>query len=227
MKGGRSMVLGLFIGLALCAGLVTTAAAEDPGLPFWSMYVGNWWQYDGSDGVGGTWTIHEEVVSSDTTTIPGVKTYHVEHQEDGEHEADSYYELGLAEIKVWRERFIVEIEEVEYWVTVTVVDENGGIVIGKNPIVVPDTWITTRTGTVDIEVFDTGTPFYSGPANITSTIDVQAQETVVTPLGTYQAYKVEDIMRVVDPTGLNFPTLERTQYNWWVPYIGNIQWQNL
>ena len=93
MKIRIFVYFSLFMAFLFCAGFATKACA-DPAEDFWSMYVGNWWEYDGSGG-GDTWTWKNEIQSSDTTAIPGVKTYYMRGLKDGYYYGDySRYQIS-------------------------------------------------------------------------------------------------------------------------------------
>jgi hypothetical protein len=181
------------------------------GANFWSMSVGNYWVYDGSDKEGGSWTSRSEVKGPDTATIPGVTTYEVEGYRNGIYRGSTWYSISLNEIKDWKEVLWDET----YGQIILL--PNDGLPVMKNPILVGGRSSATTTGTVYFSVL-------SFPVNISLDITVQSQEFVIVPLGAYKAYKSRHIIRFWnDDYGINETT---TQYTWFVPYLGVIKWQS-
>jgi len=179
------------IGMMLLFGIVFAGnALAAPGAPFWSMYVGNYWVYDVTDIWGGSWTHREEVIATDTTTVPGVTTYMIERLEDGVFDGYDWFSISL---------------EAQYWWKETWVDPGPGSLVidppgllwAKNPIIVGDNWTSTTTGTFTV-------PGLSVPADTSLTVTVLNYESVSTPLGTYMAYKFLHVLHVWnDQAGLD------------------------
>jgi hypothetical protein len=187
----------------------------EPRVLFWSMCVGNFWVYDGSDLGGGSWTTRDEIVGSNTTTIPGVKTYRVETSKDGVAFGYTWYSISLTEVKEWQEILWDDVGYGPEWIRVS---SNSGLIWAKNPVLVGEHWITTTDGTIS------GSTGWSIPTNISLDVTVQDHELINAPLGSYKAYKVRQIVHIwnydygIDETN--------TQYGWFVPYLGIVKLQD-
>jgi hypothetical protein len=205
------VVLTIFIIIILLAFPPSTRA--DPGSPFWSIYVGNSWTYDGSGPEGASWTWLDEITESDSTTIPEVTTYRHDSYLDGWYDGSEWYSISSTEMKLWKEEFF-DFE------TISLIYD-GGLVVGKNPIIVGDYWTSETTGTAS---GTGGIEPWSCPVDVNFEVTVLDYELVTTPLGDYKAYKMRYIYHVwnidcdIDGAG--------TYYQWIVPYIGIVKWQS-
>ncbi|MCX7950146.1 MAG: VCBS repeat-containing protein, partial [Treponemataceae bacterium] len=188
-----------FLAMVICL-LLTTAVFAQPGAPFFQMFVGNYWKYQGTQTPGGdTWTRRDTVVALDNTTVPGQITYKVEVTVNGNLEEKFWFSINQTEMKLWR----VEVKEPERWVIIAF--ENG-IPVAKNPMWVgQDPWSDTIWGTVDGQ-----------RVPITYQVHVKDYTNVTVPLGTYKAYKLK---RTITIGGQD---MENVEY-WAVPYIGVIK----
>jgi hypothetical protein len=201
MKTGRIFLVNFLIILMFTVGAYA-------GSPFWSMYVGNYWEYSGTcDPPCGSWTWRNEVMAIDTTTVPGVTTYRWDGKEVGlSVEEKTWFEISPTYLKGWR----LEIYDDTYgWITVK---PSTGYTILNNPIVVPSNWTDNMTG--DVTLQNVGT-YYS--INVTSTVNVLSYANVTVPLGTYKAYKLRNVLSVPSLS------LSRTQDLWVVPYLGIVR----
>jgi hypothetical protein len=203
MKTNRYFLTNLFIAIVACLAFVGSANA-DPGAQFWSMYVGNYWVYNGtSNPPGGTWTSRNEVAALDTTTIPGVTTYCMEISDIGGpvNEKD-WYSISLTEMRWWR----AEYYEDQVSQTVTI---NGGLRFILNPMYVGQSWADNTTGTYD-----------GNPITVSATYSVGSYANITVPLGTYKAYKISRVITVPELGGV-----VDTSTIWFVPYIGVVKQQ--
>jgi len=203
------VLLSVLMVVVVCSG-GSALAAE--GFPFWAMHVGNWWEYDGyENGGSGTWTWYEEVTGTDTTTFPGHTVYVHDCWDDWVFAERRWFEVDPTQYKMWGVMFYDD--GVEEWVTITA---DNPLVYLRNPIIVTDNWNTETSGTIEFE--------YSGTFDVTISLDaiVMAREAVVTPLGTYMAYKIGHQMHIYDGGG--FIDVLETDYMWVVPYLGKVKW---
>jgi hypothetical protein len=201
----RTILLKCLLPILLIGFVGVTIASGDPGQAFWSVYVGNYWNRSGTDG-GDTWTARDEFIG--TETIGGQKTFKLDEQEDGGFEGNEWYQVSLSEIKLWKKTYYDD--DVMNWITITL---DNGLPVGKNPIIVGDSWSNTTSGT--------GNGY---PGTVTIAVAVQTKENVTTPLGTYHAFKVKYDYTVSAPDAGYFAT--DTEYKWFVPYLGVVKWQS-
>ncbi len=176
--------------------------SAQPGAPFFQMFVGNYWEYNGTETPGGdTWIWRQQVVMLDATTVPGQMTYKVEGSENGTVLDKFWYSINQTEMKWWRAEFLEEGE----WLTVTLAN---GIRVAKNPLVVGDSWTDTTAGT-----------FNGNPITVTSEVEVESYANITVPLGTYKAYRLKRTITIEE-----MGVVEDVSY-WVVPYIGIVKRQ--
>jgi FG-GAP-like repeat len=214
VKTKQRLFTFLFVVSTTCLVLASSANAA-PGVRFWSMNVGNHWVYDESDSGGATWTSRDEVAGIDTTTIPGVTTYKVERRKNGLLVGYQWFSTSLAELTERRELAMGDIGFGQEWITLAY---DSGLVFVKNPIMVGAHWVTQTTATLS------GEKGWSYPFDISLDITIQAQEFITVPLGTYKAYKFQQILHFWnDVLGID---QTETQYGWFVPYLGLVKSQD-
>jgi hypothetical protein len=200
----------IILALALAIGPISAPGANaDPGQSFWSIYVGNYWNYNGTDGYS-SWTTHDEFVS--TETVSQHSTYKLQ-KTGGQFTEYEWYEVTLPEIKIWKKTYWDD--DIPGYVTVTL---DAGLSVGKNPIVVGASWSNSSNGTGTV-----GSDSY--PGTVSLSVNVLASESVTTPLGTYTAYKVQHSYSVSAPTAPPsgyYRTL--TEQKWFIPSLGVVKW---
>ena len=210
MKFKRISLVGVLLAFAICVLFVVNVNAE-LGQSFWSIYVGNYWNYNGT-GPGYSWTTHDEFVS--TETVSQHNTYKL--QKTGSQFTEyEWYEVTLPEIRIWKKTYWDD--DVPGYITVTL---DTGLPVGQNPIVVGASWSNSfaATGTVGSDSY---------PGTVSLAVNVLPSENVTTPLGTYTAYKVQHTYTVSAPTAPPsgyFRTL--TEYKWFIPSLGVVKWQD-
>jgi len=209
MKTLRRSMIYFVIFFAGCLFVVNGAQAQ-PGVKFWAMDIGNYWVLNGSNpiGCGGpppcTWTWRNDVVSIDTTTVPGQTTYYVEGRNVGQSVIDkNWYTFTSTEMRMWRVEFY---DDVSGWHTVTI---DGGFRTGLNTVGVSGFWEDVTTGTWDATDID-----------ITVQNDVVSYEDVTVDLGTYRAYKIDRTITIPQLGGV----VENLTF-WFVPYIGVVKYE--
>ena len=193
-------LIKVFLAVVAACAVLSGGANAQQGAPFFQMYVGNYWEYEGTETPGGgTWTWRDAVVALDDTTVPNQITFKVEGSEDGTVMEKFWYSLNQTEMKLWRIEFLEQGD----WLIIAL---NEGIRVAKNPMVVGDSWTDNTTGT-----------FNGNPITMTSEVSVESYDDVTVPLGTYKAYKLN---RTISIEGMG--DVEESSY-WVVPYIGIIK----
>jgi len=176
-------------------------AQSGGGAPFFQMFLGNYWEYNGrQDPPPDTWTWREQVVAEDNMTIPGITTYRVEGLGNGTVEEKKWYSISHTEMRWWRVEFLDEGE----W---NIVILTNGIRVAKNPLTVGDSWTDTTPGT-----------FNGNPISVTSQSNVESYADITVPLGTYKAYQIHRVITIPELGGV----VEDVNF-WVVPYIGIIK----
>ena len=184
--------------------LAATGVNADSGTPFWSMYVGNSWDYSGHNaGSPGSWNYRVEVTGPDETTIPGKRTFVMREYENGTPWEYDWYSISASEMRLWRVESYDDLGDPPSWNIITIGSPpDGGFVVAKNPVNVGDQWTETKSGTYD------GTP-----VSLTLTVTVESYSLITVPRGTYKAYKINLSL------SLN-GGLVGVQNRWFVPYLG-------
>ena len=191
------------------------AAGAYAGSPLFSMYVGNYWNVNGSE-PGYVWTGRDEITG--TETVSGTPTFVDTETEDGFLYGRKWFSISPTEIKLWRQ--MIWDDDLGF-ITVTA---NSGLVFAKNIIstVSPNNhWTTTTTGTVSGSGVNC-------PVNLSLDVTVQAYETVTVPVGTYKAFKVYYVIHIYTSNCPGIGPVDEylREYRWLVPYLGVIKWQN-
>ena len=192
--------MGILAILASCLVFVHSGTA-DTTAQFWAMNVGNYWVNNGSNPTDGTWTQRKDIVSVDTTTIPGVTTYYMETRYGGTLKEKGWFSINSTEFRLWR---IDSSDDGVSWES-TIFD--GGVRLIRNPIVVGDSWTDSTTGTVA-----------GSPVNISAQLSVDSQPTITVPLGSYKAYQIHRIITIPELGGVVDDSL-----SWVVPYVGMVK----
>ena len=195
----RSVVATLLTVFALSMITVEITVAQ-PGAPFFSMYVGNYWVYEGRlVPPPGTWIYRSEVVALDDTSVPGVITYKVEGSENGSVINKDWFSINSTEMRWWRAEWLDK-----EWYKIELTD---GIIVAKNPLVEGDFWTDKTPGY-----------FNEMPITVISEVNVVSYTNVTVPLGDYKAYKIHRVITVPELGGV-----VEDAYYWFVPYIGIIK----
>ena len=203
MKVENGFLKIFFVTLSLTM-LAATGVNADSGTPFWSMYVGNSWDYSGHNlGSPGSWNYRVEVTGPDEATIPGKRTFVIREYENGTPWEYEWYSISASEMRLWRVESYDDLGNPPVWNTITIGSPpDGGFVVAKNPFTVGEQWTETKSGTYD------GTP-----VSLTVTVTVESYSFITVPRGTYKAYKINFSLSV---NGI----LEGVQNRWFVPYLG-------
>ena len=98
---------------------------------------------------------------------------------------------------------------------------SSGLLYGQNPIVVGASWtVTDYSGNAYVP---SQPPYpYSATCTLSMYVHVIAKESVVTPYGTYEAYKVYYQLHAWNAE-FNETVSE---YIWFVPYVGQVKWES-
>jgi hypothetical protein len=204
-------LLFLWVLVFVCGGAAVSAQAA-PGAPFWSLYVGNFWGFNGYDAHGNTWTYWNEVSRKDAASFPGVDTYVVDSYQDGNPIGSVWFSFDLTEIKEWREVFWDYGRQ-----EAVTVSAAAGLTWSRNPLYAGAHWRTQTGGVM------TGSSGWSRPVTITLDVTVVSQETVFVPLGEYTAYRGRFVFHVWNtPEGIDYA---RTDERWFIPYLGAVKIQ--
>lgn len=196
MRAESGFVKVFFVVLSLIT-LAVTGVHADPGTPFWSMYVGNSWDYCGHNpGSPCSWTYRVEVTGPDVTTIPGQKTFVMREYENGTAWERDWFSITLSEMRLWRMEIYEDLANPPIWHTVTI---DGGFTVGKSSVVVGDQWTESKTGTYD-----------GNPLSLTLAVTVESYGLITVPCGTYKAYKIN----------LSLNSGQMVRKRWFVPYLG-------
>jgi hypothetical protein len=182
---------------------------------FWSMALGNDWNYYGSNLNGETWTFYRVIDEIDSATIPGVMTYVTQGNDSGGNRETVWFSISPSRLREWKE--VVYDAANQEQMTLTFDDP---LVWIRNPILVGDFWATQTTGTALLSRPPQPWPV-SAPVTIWMSVNVLSREYVVVPYGTYLAYKFQRTLSVWSYTpGLNETV---TRYFWFVPYLGIVK----
>lgn len=196
-------------------GALIYPAYVNPGGDFWSMTLGNDWNYYGNDMNGGSWTYYRVIDEIDSATIPGVMTYVTQGNDNGGNRETIWFSISPSRLREWKEAVYDATKQEQMAVTF---DE--GLVWMRNPILVGDSWVTQTTGTAIVSGFYQPFPL-SIPVNISMSVNVLSREYVAVPYGSYLAYKFQRTLSVWDFVyGLNEIA---TRYFWFVPYLGIVK----
>jgi hypothetical protein len=213
MKIKLIIALFLILGLFVLVGVVNAQTPEK----FWAMNVGNHWVYNGS-APGITWQWKEQI--SGTELVQGVTAY----ARDGVWWNGSTWVLNE---KKWfsitssEMRFVQETDyESDNGLWYTSIFASPGILWLKNPMSVGETWPVSTALTLNEGTVPLGSDVSSYTFTAIGTVSVLASESVVTPLGTYKAYKVQHQIDIYDAFSLIENMLTQ---NWVVPYMGEIR----
>jgi len=202
MKVTRIVFFGLF-SIITCLAVAMNADAQPTH--FWPMDVGNYWVYN-----NGAW--RNQITEIDMFTIPGVATYVWKGYANGLYDISRWYSVDSTGFREWKR--VYWDSSLNAWVTGTV---NAGLLNGKYPIIVGDTYTTTSTGI-------SSAMGQSCPINASMTVTVESQEMVTVPVGTFRAYKGLQTEQVWSyECGINQVNTERL---WFVPYLGVVKIQD-
>jgi hypothetical protein len=209
MKTERILLMNFLIVFIICLMFGATANAADPGQSFWSLNVGNFWEYSGNLGA---YTYSEEVKPKGTSPCSAIQ-YKVEGVRSGLSWKTTCLEPSLTDLKLCRLEFYYSGlgQFVKIVPSFPLVDH--GFTVFKNPIT--GTW--TENIYVDVTIGPLPTIYEQ---ELTSTITVEGQENVTTPLGTFFAYKLHAVQSVTVPV---YGTITRDEYGWFVPYLGIVK----
>ncbi len=213
MKANRKNGMFWAAFVLLFAGSAMPAQAE-LGAPFWSMYVGNYWRFNGYDAHGNAWIYWNQVSRKDSTSFPGVDTYVVDSYQNGYSLGSVWFSFDLAEIREWREVFWDDGRQ-----EAVTVSANSGLTWSRNPLYAGAHWNTATTGTMS------GATGWSRPVQITLDVTVSGPETVFVPLGEYPAYRGHFVFRVWNTQqGIDYT---RTDDRWFIPHLGVVKIETL
>jgi hypothetical protein len=205
MKFTKSLIAALFI-VSVFSLIVTAGASAQTAEDFWAMKTGNSWTYSGSSNLGFTWTWRSEVVGTDgLVTLPGYTTYHVQEFDNGFPDEENWYAINTSEIRQLQIRFS---DDVIGLVTVRVPE---GLLMGKNPIVVGESWFDNPVSAT----------FNGVPVALAAQNSVIGQGPVTDGSGrTHTAYQVRRILSATIP---GEGQITETVTKWFVPYFGVVK----